>query len=74
MSKRQRKHIELFDEVITTFERIEESLNVLRCQWIAIDDAADDNSANDNSSEYEQDFNNNPIVINCVWRLCFDII
>ena len=69
MSKRQKMRVNLFDEVITTFERIEESLNVLRCRWIATDDAADNNY-----SEDEQDFNNNPIVINCIWRLCFDIM
>ena len=66
-SNRQRKRVELFDELNTTFERIEASLSILRSEWVA---AADTDEELDQS---EQCFNSNPIVVNTVWRLCCDI-
>lgn len=70
MSKRQQKRIDLFNEIMDTFERIESSLSMLRHRYV---NPIDEHSPED-IEQAEQEFNDLSCVVNAVWRFCSDIM
>lgn len=70
MSKRQQKRIDLFNEVMDTFARIESSLSMLRHRYV---NPIDEQYPED-IEQAEEEFNDLSCVVNTVWRLCSDIM